>query len=127
VECKATSKKRCVIWYQSLKLDLASEMGRRNGCWVFCHKMLTLDKVEMVVVKVKKAIAKETCKAKKLTKLATVAELGFAKKLSKTLKGEMKKASKPFNPESGEIGASTWKESWKREASKDNIQVVEQL
>lgn len=89
--------------------------------------MLTLDKVEMVVVKVKKAIAKETCKAKKLTKLATVAELGFAKKLSKTLKGEMKKASKPFNPESGEIGASTWKESWKREASKDNIQVVEQL
>lgn len=93
----------------------------------FVTKCSRRTKVEMVVVKVKKATAKKTCKAKKLNKLAAVAKLGSAKKLSKTLKGEMEKASRPLNPESGEIGASTWKESCKREASKDNIQVVKQF
>ncbi len=79
------------------------------------------------MVKAKKAITEEACKAKKLTKLVAVAELGSAKKLPKTPKGEREKASRPLNPKSGEKGASTWKESYKREASKDNIQVVEQL
>jgi len=84
-------------------------------------------KVKMVVVRVEKATAKEVHKAKKLAKQATMAELSFAKKLSKTLKGEREETFKPFNPKSKEGGASIEKESSKGEASKDDIQVVEQL
>jgi hypothetical protein len=57
----------------------------------------------------------------------TVAEWGSTKKLPKTPKGEREEASKPLNPKSGEGGASIRKESSKKEASKDSVQVVEQF
>jgi len=74
-------------------------------------------KVEMV----KREKAKDACKAKKLANQMAMAKLGYAKKLPKTPKGEKEKTIKPFNPESGEGGASTKKESSKGEAFKDNI------
>jgi hypothetical protein len=73
----------------------------------------------MAMVKKKKAM--EAHEAKKLAKQMAKAKLGFAKKLPKTQKGEMEKTFKPLNPESGEGGTSTKKESSKGEASKDNI------
>jgi hypothetical protein len=42
-------------------------------------------------------------------------------------KGEREEASRPLNPKIGEGGASTRKESSKKEAFKDNVQMVEQL
>ncbi|CAM6018275.1 unnamed protein product [Sphagnum balticum] len=81
----------------------------------------------MTVPKVEKAIAKEACKAKKLAKLVAMVELGFAKKLPKTPKGEKEKTFGPFNLGNGERWASIKKESSKGEASKDTIQVVEQV
>jgi hypothetical protein len=81
----------------------------------------------MVVVKAKKATTKEAHEAKKLTKLAAMAELGFVKKLPKTPKGKREETSRCFNPESGEGRAYTKKESSKGEAFKDTVQVVEQF
>jgi hypothetical protein len=81
----------------------------------------------MAMVKTKKVNAKEACEAKKLTKLVAMAKLGSVEKLPKTTKGEREEASRPLNPKSGEGRASIRKVSSKREASKDNIQVVEQL
>ncbi|CAK9195289.1 unnamed protein product [Sphagnum troendelagicum] len=84
-------------------------------------------KVKMAMVKAKKAITKEAHEAKKLAKLEAMAELSSTKKLPKTLKGNKEKTFGPLNPKSGEKGASIVKESSKREAAKDTIQVVEQL
>jgi hypothetical protein len=56
-----------------------------------------------------------------LAKQMAKAKLGSTKKLPKTWKDEKEKTFKPLNPESGEGGASTKKESSKGEASKDNI------
>ncbi|CAM6019887.1 unnamed protein product [Sphagnum balticum] len=81
----------------------------------------------MAVVKVEKAATKEAHKAKKLAKLVAMAKLGFVKKLPKTSKGEREETSRPLNLGSGEKGASTRKECSKGEASKDSVQVVEQL
>jgi hypothetical protein len=79
VECKAGSKKRHVIWFRSLKLDPTSEkMGEEVVVGSFVTKCSCQTKAEMAMVKVKKVIAKENCEAKKLTKLVTVAKLGFA-------------------------------------------------
>lgn len=120
--------KGCVIWYQSLKLDPASEkMVKEVIVGFFVTKCSRWTKAKMTMVKAKKATAKEACEAKKLTKLVAVDELGSAKKLPKTPKGEREEAYGPLNPKSGEGGASTRKESAKREASTDNIQVVEQF
>jgi hypothetical protein len=55
-------------------------------------------KVEMAVVKAKKAITKEACDVKKLAKQATMVELGSAKKLSRTLKGEREETFRPLDP-----------------------------
>ncbi|CAK9272386.1 unnamed protein product [Sphagnum jensenii] len=81
----------------------------------------------MVLVRTEKANAKEAHKAKKLAKQVAMVELGSANKLSKTPKGEREETIGPFNPKSGEGGASIEKESSKGEASKDNVQVVEQF
>ncbi len=114
-----------------LKLDLVSvKMGGEVMVGSPIVKCSCRTKAKMVVVKVEKATAKEVHKVKKLAKQATMVELSFAKKLSKTLKGEREenfKPFKPFNPKSKDGGASIEKEFSKGEASKDNIQVVEQL
>jgi hypothetical protein len=81
----------------------------------------------MAMVKAEKAITKEVHEAKKLAKLGAMAELSSTKKLPKTPKGNKEKTFGPLNPESGEKEASIRKESSKTEASKDTIQVVEQL
>lgn len=81
----------------------------------------------MAMVKAEKAITKEAHEAKKLAKLGAMAELSSTKKLPKTPKGNKEKTFGPLNPESEEKGASIGKESSKTEASKDTIQVVEQL
>jgi hypothetical protein len=81
----------------------------------------------MAMVKVEKATTREAHKAKKLAKLVVMAELGFVKMLPMTPKDEREETSRPFTLESGEKGASTRKECSKGEASKDNVQVVEQL
>ncbi len=75
----------------------------------------------------KKVATKEACEAKKLAKLVAMTKLSSTKKLPKMSKGEREEASRPLNRESGEGGASIGKEYSKREASKDNVQVVEQL
>jgi len=54
-------------------------------------------------------------------------ELGSTKKLPKIPKGEKEEISKPLNPKSKEGWALPEKESSKGEASKDNVQVVEQF
>jgi hypothetical protein len=50
-----------------------------------------------------------------------VAKLGSTNKPPRTPKGEKEETSKPINVENGESGASTKKESSKREASKNNV------
>jgi len=62
-----------------------------------------------------------------LAKFITVVELGSTKKLPKTPKGKKEEDSRPLNPKSGEGRALTRKEFSKKEASKDSVQVVEQL
>jgi len=56
-----------------------------------------------------------------------MAELGFVKMLPMTPKDEREETSMPFNLQSGEKKTSTRKECSKGEASKDNVQMVEQL
>ncbi len=53
-------------------------MGEEVVVGSFVTKCSCQTKAEMAMVKVKKVIAKENCEAKKLTKLVTVAKLGFA-------------------------------------------------
>ncbi|CAN5954101.1 unnamed protein product [Sphagnum jensenii] len=74
-----------------------------------------------------KGHAKEAHKAKKLAKLAATAKLGSTKKLPKTPKGEREETFGPFNLGNGEGWALIEKESSKGEASKDTVQVVEQV
>jgi hypothetical protein len=59
----------------------------------------------MVVVRGEKASAKKVHKAKKLAKQVATMELGFTKKLSKTLKGEREETFGPLNLKSEEGGA----------------------
>lgn len=111
-----------------LKFDLTNKkMGEKMvvGSLVMKHSHQT--KVEMTMVKAEKATVKEACKAKKLVKLAATIELSSTKNLPKTPKGEREEASRLLNPKSGEGGASIGKESSKGEASKNNVQVVEQF
>jgi hypothetical protein len=98
-------------------------MGEETMARSFVTKCSHRTKAEIAVVKAKKAIAKEV----RLAKQVTTTELNFDKKLPKTPKGKREKTSRPFNPKNGEGGASTKKEASKGKASKDNIQVVEQL
>ncbi len=98
-------------------------MGEETMARSFITKCSHRTKAEMAVVKAEKAIMKEVC----LAKQTTTTKLSFAKKLPKTPKGEKEKTSRPFNPKSGEGGASTKKEASKGKSSKDNIQVVEQF
>ncbi len=79
------------------------------------------------MVKVEKATAKEAYKAKKLAKLVVAVELASAKKLPRTPKGEKEETFGLLNLGNGERWASIKKESSKGEASKDTIQVVEQI
>jgi hypothetical protein len=74
-------------------------------------------KVEMVVVKVEKVVAKETC----------VAKLDSVKQLPKTPKGEKEKTYGRSKSGSTNGKASIEKESSKGEASKDNLHVMEQV
>jgi hypothetical protein len=111
-----------------LNLDLANtKMGEETMTRSFVAKCSHQTKAKMVVVKAEKATTKKAHKVKKLAKQVATVELGFTTKLSKTLKGEREETSRPLNPKSGEGGASTEKEYSKGEASKDNIQMVEQL
>ncbi len=59
-----------------------------------------------------------------MAKLATIVKLGSTMKHPKMPKGEREKTFGPFNSKSGERRASTKKESFEREASKNIIQVV---
>jgi len=99
------------------KIVVGSFIAKRS-CWT---------KVEMAMVKVEKATIKEAREAKKLAKLVVMAELGFVKMLPMTPKDEREETSMPFNLQSGEKKTSTRKECSKGEASKDNVQMVEQL
>jgi hypothetical protein len=73
-------------------------------------------KAEMTMVKVKKAIMKEVHEAKKFAKLVEIAKLGSTKELPKMPKSNREKTFRPLNPKGKQ-----------RRASKDTIQVVEQL
>ncbi len=117
-----------VSWYHNENLiQRAKRLEKRLVVKSLIAKHSRRTKVKIAMVKAKKAITKEAREAKKLAKLVTVVELSSTKKLPKTPKGNKEKTSRPLKPESGEKGASTGKESSKREASKDTIQVVEQL
>jgi hypothetical protein len=111
-----------------LNLDPTNaKMGEEIMTKSFVAKCSHQTKAKMVVVRAEKVAAKKAHKAKKLAKQVAAMELGFITKLSKTSKREREETSRPFNPKSKEEGASMEKESSKGEASKDNIQVVEQL
>ncbi len=92
------------------KLDPASKkMGEEMVVMSRVVKCSRWTKVEMVMVKAKKATIKEACEVKKVAKLVTV-ELGSTKKLPKMPKGEKEETSRPLNPRSAERRASTKKE-----------------
>ncbi|CAM6017862.1 unnamed protein product [Sphagnum balticum] len=102
-------------------------MGKETMAGSFVAKRSHRTKAKMVVVRVEKVAAKKAHKAKKLAKQVATVELTFTTKFSKISKGEREETFRPLNPKSGEEGASMEKESSKGEASKDNIQVVEQF
>jgi hypothetical protein len=111
-----------------LKLDLANKkMGEKTVIMSPVIKCSHQTKVEMAMVKAKKATTKEAHEVKMLAKLAVAVELGSTKKFRKMPKSEKEKTFGPFNPKSGEGRASISKEFSKGEASKDTIQMVKQL
>ncbi len=80
---------------------MSAKMRKETIVGSFVVKRSCWTKVEMAVVKTKKATTREVCEAKKL---AMVAKLGSAKKLPRMPKGESEETFRPLNLESGENG-----------------------
>jgi hypothetical protein len=70
---------------------------------------------------------KRSSQGQKVGKVGGSGQTKFCQEASQTSKGEREETFRPLNLESGEKGASTRKECSKGEASKDSVQVVEQL